>query len=259
MRKSHILALAALTSAVTTPALADWDKVASISVSYGTDSDSRSPDFGGPVERLQFTARGSDIQCQFIRATFANGRTTDLFSGRLPQGNSRVVDLPGAQQNVKQINTKCRAFQRSGSTIDIAADIGQYRDTWRRSPNWSQVWARMFNWTDQRAVDQSVNYWVPITTLHFSGRGDKDGSAAGWGGKSIGAIGLKPSRDTRCSRITVFFGNGRRADLGAHTLAAGDTARFNLPGDNDRNVEHLSVACHALNGYNVDMTVYGRK
>lgn len=260
MRNLGTFVLAAtVTAGIATPALADWDRIGSIDVTYNVDHDSVSPDFGGPVERLQFTARGSDIQCSFIRATFSNGRDVELFSGRLAQNASRSVDLPGAQQNVRKVTTRCRAFQRSGSKIEIAADIGQYRDTWRRSPNWSQVWARMFNWANQPGIDQSVNYWVPITTLHFSGRGDKDGAAGGWAGKSISSIGLKPNRDARCSRITVIFGNGRRSDLGARTLAANATARFDLPGSNDRNISQLSVACHAVTGYNVDIAVYGRK
>jgi hypothetical protein len=244
---------------IATPARADWDRIGNIDVNYNLDRDSKSPDFGGPVERLRFTARGSDIQCAFIRATFANGRTADLFSGRLAQNVSRAIDLPGEQRTVSRINTRCHAFQRSGARIEIEADIGQYRDVWRRSPSWNQIWARMFNWSNQPGIDQSINYWVPITTLSFYGRTDRDGSAAGWSGKSIGAIGLRPNRNARCGRITVVFGNGQRVDLGARTLSAGATARFDLPGSSDRNVSRLNLACHAMNGAKVDIGVYGRK
>jgi len=260
MTKSGIFVLAAaLAAGIATPAYADWDHVASIQVDYNVDRDSASPDFGGAVERLRFTAHGSDIQCAYIRATFANGRTADLFSGRLAQNATRAVDLPGDQHSIRRITTRCHAFQRSGSRIELDADIGQYRDAWRRSPNWNQLWSRMFNWSNQPSVDQMVNYWVPVTTLHFAGRGDQDGSATGWSGKSITAIGLRPSKDARCGRVTALFGNGQRIDLGARTLSAGATARFDLPGSNDRNLSHLNLACHAIDGSRVDIGVYGRK
>jgi hypothetical protein len=260
MTKSSVLVLAAaLAAGIATPAYADWDHVGSIRVDYNVDRDSASPDFGGPVERLRFTAHGSDIQCLFIRATFANGRTADLFSGRLAQNASRAVDLPGEQRTIKRISTRCHAFQRSGSQIELEADIGQYRDTWRRSPNWNQLWAHLFNWSNQPAVDQAVNYWVPITTLHFYGHGDRDGSAAGWSGKSISAIGLRPGRNARCGRINAVFGNGQRIDLGARTLSAGATTRIDLPGSSDRNISRLNLACHAMDGAKVDIAVYGRK
>jgi hypothetical protein len=260
MTKSSIIVIAAAFSAgIATPAYADWDHVANIQVEYNVDRDSKSPDFGGPVERLRFTARGGDIQCAFIRATFASGRIADLFTGRLAQGSSRAIDLPGEQRTIRRISTKCHAFQRSGSQIEVEADIGQYRDAWRRSPNWNQIWSRMFNWSNQPSADQMVNYWVPVTTLHFSGRGDSDGSATGWSGKSISAIGLRSSKDAKCGRVAVVFGNGQRVDLGARALSAGATARFDLPGANDRNVARLNLACHAINGSRVDIGVYGRK
>jgi hypothetical protein len=260
MTKSGILLItAALAAGIATPAHADWDHVASIQVDYNADRDSASPDFGGPVEKLRFTAHGSDIQCAYIRATFSSGRTADLFSGRLAQNASRAIDLPGEQRTIRKITTRCHAFQRSGSQIELEADIGQYRDAWRSSPNWNQVWSRIFNWSNQPGVDQMINYWVPITTLHFYGRRDSDGSATGWSGKSIGAIGLRPSKNARCGRIIAVFGNGQRVDLGARTLSAGATARFDLPGSNDRNLSRLNLACHAIAGTRVDIGVFGRK
>src|ERR1700742_2199230 len=92
MRSSRLLALAAvLTASVSVPALADFDRIGSINVSYQQDKDSASPDFGGPVERLQFTARGSDITCRNITATFRNGHTTSIFNGTLRQNSARTV------------------------------------------------------------------------------------------------------------------------------------------------------------------------
>ncbi len=148
MNKTRILATAAvLTAGLCVPAMAGWDRIGSVDVSYRVDRDNASPNFGGPVERLQFTALGSDIHCGYIRATFRNGRTRDVLTGKLSQNMSRNVDMPGGSQDIRQIAFKCHSLDRHGpARIEIAADIGRYRDTWRRSPDWARMWARMFNW-----------------------------------------------------------------------------------------------------------------
>jgi len=260
MNKTRILALAAvLTAGVSAPALAAWDKITTINVDYQTDRDNKSPNFGGPVERLQFTARDSDIKCNFIRATFRNGRTVDLFSGNLPEGTPRNVDLPGASQDIQGISTKCHADRRNGGRIEVSADIGRYRDTWRNSPDWSRMWAKMFNWSNS-TLDNVVNYWVPITTLHFRGRGDTDGSAAGGAGRSINSIGLKPlNSDAACGKIQATFASGRWVTVANRvSLRQGNTTRLDLPGG-DRNLRTLKLSCHAVGRSTVDIQVYGNK
>jgi hypothetical protein len=263
MRKTRIIALsAALAAGLSTPAWAAWDRIGAIDVSYRQDRDSASPNFGGPVERLQFTARGSDIKCGFIRTTFRNGKTRLLYSGVLRRNVGRNVDLPGDARDVRRIDTKCHALNRGNARIEIAADIGRYRDAWRNSPDWARMWAAVFNWTNTQgnAIDNAVNYWVSITTLHFAGKNDTDGSATGWAGRSINSIGLKPlNADARCSRINVVFGSGRKLDLADRgALHEGATARFDLPGA-DRDVVRLNLACRALNRNSVDIQVYGNK
>jgi len=135
-----------LTAASSIPALAAWDRIGWVDVSYRVDRDNASPNFGGPVERLMFTARGSDIHCGYIRATFRNGRTRELMSGKLKLNDSRPVDLPGISQDVRRLSFKCHALDRRSARIEIAADIGHYRDTWRKSSDWSRVWSRVFTW-----------------------------------------------------------------------------------------------------------------
>jgi hypothetical protein len=268
MKKSRILLLAAaLTCGVASTALAaPFQKVGTIDVGYHPDRDNASVDFGGPVERLQFVARGSDVQCKYIRARFANGAPRDLFSGRLSQNSLRTVDLPGDVRNVQRVISNCHGFTRGGSSVDVYADVGQYIQTWRNNPTWARLWAGFFSSffppaPSRPSYDQQVNYWVPITTVSFSGYNDRDGDAAGFAGKSITRIALKPvNANARCSRITALFANGVRRDLGGTytNLVRGTTTQVDLPGG-ERNLVRLTMRCHPLNSYAVSIQVLGRK
>ena len=52
---------------------------------------------------------------------------------------------------IRRIDFNCRSLERrEPARVDIAADIGQYRADWRRSPDWDRMWSRMFNWGDDR-------------------------------------------------------------------------------------------------------------
>jgi hypothetical protein len=271
MKTSRVLALAAtLVAGISAPAFAAFDKIGSIDVGYHPDRDSASPDFGGPVERLQFVARGTDIQCAYIRATFGNGQTAQLFSGRLSQGAPRAVDLPGSQRSIRRITINCHGFQKGGSTIDLYADIGSYRDTWRKSPNWASVWARIFtSWgplpppggpIGVRPPAPPMSSWVPITTVHFTGTTDRDGGSTGWGGRNINAVALRPlDADARCSSVNATFGNGQRANLSPRALMSrGQIYPVDLPGGS-RNIASLAMKCHAMNGRAVSIQILGRK
>ncbi|HEY1708086.1 MAG TPA: hypothetical protein VGG10_07460 [Rhizomicrobium sp.] len=270
MKTSRVLALAAaLMAGVSAPAFAAFDKIGSIDVGYHPDRDSASPDFGGPVERLQFIARGTDVQCAYIRATFGNGQTAQLFSGRLAQGAPRAVDLPGAQRNIRRITVNCHGFQKGGSSIDLYADVGSYRDTWRKSPNWASVWARIFTtWGPVPGpggpmggpIGQPAGFWAPVTTVQFVGPVDRTGGGTGWGARNISAIALKPlDADARCSSVNATFGDGSRANLSPRTLMSrGQNYPLDLPGGK-RNIASLSMKCHAMNARAVSIQVLGRK
>ena len=246
MKTSRLLALAAILSAATAgPALADWDNVGSIKVDYNVDRDSKSPDFGGPVESMRFIARGGDVQCRFIRATFANGNTLQIFSGRLAQGAPHAAGLPGNQRNVRRLDFMCRAFSKAGATIQIQADIGRYRDEWRRGPQWN-YWSHVFtNWN--QAVDSMTSYWVPLGSVRFSRTLDQDGSAGGWAGRSITSLGLKAlNGDARCTKLGVRFANGNRVSLRVpNILQQGRLYRVDLPG-NQRNVVNVQLRCRTV-------------
>lgn len=253
------LTVAALLATSAVPALAaDWQRIDTVSVAgRHADRDSVSPDFGGPVEKLRFTARESGVECRSINAVFANGSKAQLFTGMINQGQSRVVDLPGRQRNIARLNLNCRAMERGGARIVIQADLGQYRQVWMRSPNWNRIWANVFgDW------DQNVNYWVYLGRQNFAGRNDVETQFAAWGGRSVNSIGLKPiNDDARCTRVIATFGNGqtRALDISRWDYLREDRLyRIDLPGG-DRNITRLTLKCRAEHGRNVVINVYANK
>ncbi|HEX3808371.1 MAG TPA: hypothetical protein VHW02_01630 [Rhizomicrobium sp.] len=265
MNKPRIIVLAAiLSAAISAPALADWDNVGSIKVDYNIDRDSKSPDFGGSVERLQFVARGGDVQCRFIRVTFGNGQTVQLYSGRLQQGVPNPANLPGTSRNVKRLEFMCRAFSKAGATIQIQADIGRYRDEWRKGPQWN-YWSHVFtNWTAATGtvIDNTTSVWVPIGNVTFDGPNDRDNTSGGFAGRSITALGFKAMNGSAvCARTTIRFGNGNTTVAmvnGGRPLNAGQFYQVGLPG-NQRNVTNVVMRCRALGQRSVTISIMGNK
>jgi hypothetical protein len=257
--KLGTLAIASvLMAGVATPTLAaDWQRIETVNVSRGQDRDSTSPDFGGPVQALRFTARDSAIQCRHITAVFNNGNRHEVFSGRIAQGQSRAVDLPGDRRRIARLNFNCRAADRDGGRLVVQADIGEYRSVWMRSPNWSRIWANVFgDW------DANINYWVYLGRQTFTGRNDVETTFAQWGGRSVNSIGLKPTNDdARCRRAVVTFANGQTRDLNVSRwdrLQEDRMYRIDLPGG-DRNVRRLSLQCRAEHGRTVGINIYANK
>ena len=253
-----LAALLSATSAV--PALAQWDNIGAVNIEYNLDRDHASPNFGGSVERLRFTARGGDVQCRYIRATFANGNTRDLLSGRLSQGDSRAVDLPGNGRNVKRIDFMCHAFSKAGAKLQIEADIGQYKNEWQRGPQWS-YWSHIFtNWGQM--VDNATSYWVPVGNVTFNGPNDKDNAFGGFASRSITALAFRPVNGSAiCADANIRFANGANVHAsinGGGVLNAGQTYRVDLPG-NQRNVTNIVLRCRALGQNSVTINIQGNK
>lgn len=266
MRKSALLALsAALLTGISLPALADWDRIGSYDISYGPDRESHSPDFGGPVERLRFTAREGDVRCAYIRATFGNGNTWDLYSGELRQGVDKVVDLPGDKREVTRIGFNCHAFSRGGAHLEVAADIGSYRSRWMQNPNWERTWSRFMHWSRETYRDITAGNtggnWQFMGSEQFRGRHDEQTSFTGWRGRNVTAIGLKPIHgDAVCRRVEVTFGQGNTRSLSANSgepMREGRVYAIDMPGDL-RNVRRLDLHCHAVGQYVVTVNILSR-
>lgn len=283
MRKTQILALATVLTAVTAvPAMAHMDRIGSVSFDNKGNHERQYTRFGGKVAGLSFTAYGNDVRCRSIRATFANGRTREIFSGQLRARRARNVDLPGNERRIKRLDFVCRAEGRRDARIDIAADIGQYQSEWQSGPL-AGFWAQLFGWqtVPQRHADsrdrhngrdnnrydnqnrnQSRSQWIRVSRESFEGRRDRETVTTGWKGRSIQAIALKPlNGDARCKRLRITFANGQRRDLDVsrrQIMRQNGFYSFDLPG-NQRNVEKIVMRCRAIRDRQVSIAVFARK
>jgi hypothetical protein len=245
---------AAILAGIATPALAEWNEIGTVRVSPGRDRDSRSFDLGGPVERLQLRADGSDINCRSVDARFGNGQTRSVFSGPLRDGMPVNVDLPGRERNITSLSFNCGAQNRRGGDIVVVADVGSHRGEWRRNPRWQSNWSKAFNWGSDM-----VNDWKPLSTVSFEGRNDRENSFAGWRGQNIEAVALKPlDADARCSRVTARFGNGQDQVLNVNNgnfMRRGQFYKLDLPG-RARDLVSLAMRCRATDAARVKIQIF---
>jgi hypothetical protein len=268
-----VLCMSAAVTAIAQPGFRDrgpnrggWDSLGSVTVDGrfgpapgrpgrgGMDRDSQSYNLGGPVERIQLTAVGSDINCRSVSARFGNNRNSQIFQGRLDQNRPTTIDLPGGQRELEGLSFVCASLDQHDALIRISADVGRYRDQWMRNPNWRGAWSRMFNWGSN-----AVNNWQSIGRETFEGRGDSEMTYTGLRGRSVDTIALMPmNADARCSRVEADFGNGRRQALninGGDLLRRGQYTQIDLPG-NQRNVTSLYLRCQAVNAGRVEIGLY---
>ena len=116
--RSLFLAAVLLTAAV--PAFAAWDRIGSLDVSGGKTQSFDMTNFKGNV--IGLTARESDVTCERVMATFADGDMRPIFKGKLPKGLSVRVDLPPGA--VQRLELDCHPMKGSQATVDLAADNG---------------------------------------------------------------------------------------------------------------------------------------
>ena len=279
MKPSRLMAFTAfLCAGAATPALADWDHVGSIDIGRHHDRDVRTFELGGPVTALQLRA-DRNINCDSVKATFADGDTREIFSGRLSDGRAKNIDLPDRSQHITRLNFDCEARDegRDGdrnygrdhdrnddgdhdhgvARIEILADVGHYRQDWMRGANWQNTWAKVFNWGSNE-----INDWKYIGEVSFEGRDDSETAFAGWKGRGSDAIALKPvDANARCSQVTATFENGNKQILAIHNgdyLSKGMYYKLDLPGDR-RNVSSLAMRCRATDASSVKIQIFTSK
>jgi hypothetical protein len=238
-------------------AFAAWDNIGRVDVGFRGDRVVRDVRFGGAVEGLQLRAEGDDITCRSVRARFGNGADREVFRGRIRRGDSVTVDLPGDRRNLRNLSFRCAADHPGRAGIRVVADVGRYRDEWRRNPDFDRLWARTFNWGSDL-----VNDWQYLGSEDFRGRGDRETRFAGWKGRRIDALALKPvGADARCSRVVAVFRNGRSQPLDVNRgdfLRQGQYYKLDIPGDR-RNLEAISLACRPMNGRQVSVQIFASK
>lgn len=259
MKRGTMLALAAVMSVgISAPAMADYVRLGSVDVGFRTDRDTQWTRFGGPLEGLRLTADRSDIYCRSVVVDYRRGRSENVFSGRLREDRPVNVDLRGDRARVNKITFTCRSDERRGGKIYIMADVGRYRDDWRRDPDWSRLWAGIFGMDDRRGDrwDRRHDDWTSIGRVSFEGRRDSESAFTGWAGRSVDSIGLRPvDNDARCSRIRATFAGGRTRDLATGgRLERGRVNEIEIPG-RDRNITRLDMTCRSLGDRRVTIEV----
>lgn len=125
--------------ALAAPAHAAWYNIGSVDFDRGGDHERQYGNFGGPVERLRFTAWGNDLRCRSVTATFSNGNTREIFDGGIREGETVVVDMPGRQREIRRLDFRCRSDGRRLARINVGVDLGGYTDIWRRDPSWGWI------------------------------------------------------------------------------------------------------------------------
>lgn len=257
MNRMKVLAMAAIMTAGTAaPALADYVRLGSVDVGYRADRDSNFVRFAGGLEGLRLTADRSNIFCRHITVTYGDGRRDEVYSGMLREDRPVNVDLAGGRRRVTRIDFVCRSDEFRGGRIYVNGDLGRFREDWRRDPYWAGIWSTIFG----RDNDRFDNDWVSIGRERFQGRRDNESTFAGWRGRSVDRIGLRPlDGDARCRRVSVRFGNGTTRNLnGADYLQRGRVTVLDLPGG-DRNVVSLNLTCRAVGDYDVTIDILARK
>ena len=121
-RTSTLIVAALLASSVAIPAFAALEPVGSVGFSRYDTHESQPVNATGDAVTL--TARGSDVMCDSVMATFGNGRTREVFRGDLPRGQSVTVDLPGRQRMIDRLDFNCHPTERWRARVDVAADTG---------------------------------------------------------------------------------------------------------------------------------------
>jgi hypothetical protein len=221
-------------------ALADWDRIGSVDFSYRNNTDTQYANFGGRFEALALRARNSDVTCRDVTAVLRNGDRTEVFHGFLPRGRNVTVDLPGGSRLIRHLDFNCRSMDRTGASVDIAADVERF-DTGRYVTG-----------------ELDTSGWITLASERFDGRADHEMTFAGWRGRDVDTIALRPlNDDARCRSVAITFANGDRRTLdidNADVLREDRIAMFDLPG-NRRDVTRIDMNCHAEHGNMVTMEV----
>ena len=266
---SFLLMSSALSGAsIAQPARAGMENLGTVDISGRPDRDIIYNRFGGPVEGLRLRASDSDIECRSIVAKFGNGRSRQLYSGRLIEGRGIDVDVPGDSRQIVSLAFNCRASERWGGRVRILANVGRYRAEWTRSPDWSGYWSKLFNSDLDIRADRGSDAWRGPTRLtntkwaiigeeRFDGRRDREVAYAGSRGDGLRAIALMPiEADAQCGRVRADFERGPDQNLNvADRLRRGEFNRVDLPG-NRRDLVKLSMICEAEGRKDVTIRLY---
>ena len=122
MRKAMLAAAALLCTVAAAPSFAALDRLGWVDFSQRDTHDAKLGNF--KAESMALIARGSDVLCNHVVATFGNGREREIFHGELPQGETVRIHLP--QSSVDRVDFDCHPADSYRASVEIAADDGLY-------------------------------------------------------------------------------------------------------------------------------------
>jgi hypothetical protein len=237
---------------------AQWVKLSDVHVAHHRDRDTSYSDFAGPVERLSFTARGSDMWCRSVSVQYRNGESQQVFSGKLDRDRPVNADVRGGERRIDRLSMNCAASDPRGGILVVAADVGRFHQAWEHSKNWASRMARKF---EQNIGMHDQNGWISLGRENFEGRHDDEARFAGWRGRSVDRIALRPiDNDARCMRVSATFENGRTRDLDVDrhdVMERGRMVEIDLPGS-ERNLRSLDLSCRAVGDRDVTIEILAR-
>jgi hypothetical protein len=262
MTRTSLLGITAVMAlAVALPAQAEWVRLGSVHVEHGRDRDSTYSQFAGPVENLTFTARGSDMWCRDVVAHYGNGKRERLYSGKLYKDQSVDTDVQGHQRRIERLTMNCSASNRRGGEIHIGANVGRFRQAWDKTKFWATRFTRDTEHRLGMSDDHDRTGWTTIGRENFRGRHDSEATSAGWRGRSVDRIALRPvDNDARCMRVSATFENGRTRDLNVNrgdVMERGRLTVIDLPGD-ERNLRRVDLRCRAVGDRDVTIEILAR-
>jgi len=251
---------AGISAALATPAFAAWDRVGAVDIDYQLERSSQYGNFGGPVERVQLRAVGSDVACRTINAQFGNGRTRDIWRGTLREGRPVNIDMPGDARNLRQLDFVCRATGRR-ARVEIYADTARWgggnnggnNGGWRPPIGPGVPPVQQPGWNE--------NDWIALGSARFGNR-DGETTVDGANGRHFQQVGLRArGGDAQCRAIVIRFTNGEKVSLdvnGGQPMREGRLYPVELPGWR-RNILRLALACRAVRSDYTSIQVYASR
>jgi hypothetical protein len=122
MKRAMLAAATLLCAVAAAPSFAALDRLGLVNFSQRDTHDARLGNF--KAESMAMIARGSDVLCDHVVATYGDGREGEIFRGTLPEGETVRIHLP--RSSVDRVDFDCRPADGYRASVDLAADDGRY-------------------------------------------------------------------------------------------------------------------------------------
>jgi hypothetical protein len=129
---------AALSAAAIVPARAELKNLGTVYLDRAGAPVQFRDAFAAPVEQIAFKAVHGDVSCDSIRATFANGRTEDLYRGTLSHG-ANPRSMPPDAGAIQRIDFSCQSTSQMAG-IEVMVELGRHEAAWRSHADWNGKW-----------------------------------------------------------------------------------------------------------------------